>query len=188
MTDTTLAAALRDRGLPGRPLDDEPLGLDLLNTHWSAGPDRVDLLEDATLTRAWLDDHALPVGATAGVRAALREARDTLAAVIAGEESYRALDALLAAGRVRVTVDEHGRPGEAYEVTDPSWHAAWRCVRDFVLVAGTDPERVRRCANPECTLHFHDTSKTGRRRWCSMASCGNRLKARRHQDRTRGGH
>lgn len=187
MADTMLAAALRVRGLPERQLDSEPLGLDLLNTRWSSGPDRVDLLDDATLTRAWLDDHGLPVAATAGVRAALREARDTLAAVIAGEEPFRALDALLDRGRVRLTVDARGRPGETYEVADPSWHAAWRCLREFVLVAGGDLGRVRRCANPGCTLHFHDTSKAGRRRWCSMATCGNRLKARRHQDRARAG-
>jgi predicted RNA-binding Zn ribbon-like protein len=43
---------------------------------------------------------------------------------------------------------------------------------------------VRSCANPNCTLFFCDTSRTHRRRWCSMAVCGNRHKvanfARRH--------
>jgi predicted RNA-binding Zn ribbon-like protein len=36
--------------------------------------------------------------------------------------------------------------------------------------------RVRRCANPGCELFFCDKSRTGRRRWCSMAICGNRQK------------
>ena len=44
--------------------------------------------------------------------------------------------------------------------------------------------RLRLCANPQCGLFFYDTSRTGRRRWCSMALCGNRSKvaafARRH--------
>ena len=35
---------------------------------------------------------------------------------------------------------------------------------------------VRKCANPQCVLYFYDTSRTGRRRWCSMAVCGNRSK------------
>lgn len=35
---------------------------------------------------------------------------------------------------------------------------------------------VRKCARAECILHFYDTSRTGRRRWCSMAVCGNRSK------------
>jgi predicted RNA-binding Zn ribbon-like protein len=36
--------------------------------------------------------------------------------------------------------------------------------------------RVRVCANPECGLFFYDGSRTKRRRWCSMAVCGNRHK------------
>jgi predicted RNA-binding Zn ribbon-like protein len=31
---------------------------------------------------------------------------------------------------------------------------------------------VRRCGNPRCVLYFYDASRTGRRRWCSMAVCG----------------
>jgi predicted RNA-binding Zn ribbon-like protein len=48
-----------------------------------------------------------------------------------------------------------------------------------------DLARIRRCASPECVLLFLDTSKSGRRRWCDMSTCGNRAKAathyRRHQ-------
>ena len=44
--------------------------------------------------------------------------------------------------------------------------------------------RLRTCANPACGLFFSDKSRTHRRRWCSMAICGNRHKvssfARRH--------
>jgi predicted RNA-binding Zn ribbon-like protein len=36
--------------------------------------------------------------------------------------------------------------------------------------------RLRACANPACGLFFCDTSRTHRRRWCSMAVCGNRHK------------
>jgi predicted RNA-binding Zn ribbon-like protein len=35
---------------------------------------------------------------------------------------------------------------------------------------------IRRCANPACKLFFYDDSRTRRRRWCSMAVCGNRHK------------
>ena len=51
------------------------------------------------------------------------------------------------------------------------------------LVIGTDPARVRRCASNECSRWFVDTSKGGRRRWCSMATCGNRAKAAKHRRR-----
>ena len=42
--------------------------------------------------------------------------------------------------------------------------------------------RVRRCAaEPSCPRVFLDTSRSGRRRWCDMRSCGNRTKAARHR-------
>ena len=48
---------------------------------------------------------------------------------------------------------------------------------------------IRRCANPSCRLFFYDDSRTRRRRWCSMAVCGNRHKVaaflRRHQGRSK---
>jgi predicted RNA-binding Zn ribbon-like protein len=42
---------------------------------------------------------------------------------------------------------------------------------------------VRKCANPRCVLYFRDTSRTRRRRWCSMAVCGNRMKVAAHTRR-----
>jgi predicted RNA-binding Zn ribbon-like protein len=54
------------------------------------------------------------------------------------------------------------------------------------LLAGPARGRVRCCANPECLWLFLDQSKGGTRRWCDMASCGNRAKARRHYLKTRG--
>lgn len=41
--------------------------------------------------------------------------------------------------------------------------------------------RVRRCADPRCRRVFQDETKNGRRRWCDMATCGNRAKAARHR-------
>ncbi len=42
---------------------------------------------------------------------------------------------------------------------------------------------VRICANPQCGLFFYDTSRTAKRRWCSMAVCGNRHKVAGHARR-----
>ena len=44
------------------------------------------------------------------------------------------------------------------------------------LVVEGPQARIRRCANPACRLFFYDDSRTHRRRWCSMAICGNRHK------------
>jgi predicted RNA-binding Zn ribbon-like protein len=52
------------------------------------------------------------------------------------------------------------------------------------LIAEGAASRLRRCGNPNCQLLFYDDSRTHRRRWCSMAHCGNRSKvaafAKRH--------
>ena len=52
------------------------------------------------------------------------------------------------------------------------------------IVAEGSSARIRICSNPSCGLFFYDTSRTRRRRWCSMSLCGNRHKvaafSRRH--------
>jgi predicted RNA-binding Zn ribbon-like protein len=52
------------------------------------------------------------------------------------------------------------------------------------IIAEGPRARLRHCANPNCGLFFYDNSRTRRRRWCSMAVCGNRSKvavfARKH--------
>lgn len=51
------------------------------------------------------------------------------------------------------------------------------------LIAEGPAAPIRRCANPACGLFFYDASRTGRRRWCSMARCGNRAKVAAHYRR-----
>ncbi len=53
------------------------------------------------------------------------------------------------------------------------------------LITQGDPRRLRKCANPICRLMFYDTSKSGRRRWCSMQLCGGRAKVRAFYQRRR---
>jgi predicted RNA-binding Zn ribbon-like protein len=74
-----------------------------------------------------------------------------------------------------------------------SWDAAPAAERLFGpimqsaldLLTGPHRRRVRECAGDGCGWLFLDTSKAGRRRWCSMAICGNRAKAQRHRQRRR---
>jgi predicted RNA-binding Zn ribbon-like protein len=51
------------------------------------------------------------------------------------------------------------------------------------LLTTGDPDLVRPCQGPTCTLWFYDRTRSHRRRWCSMATCGNRAKARNHRQR-----
>ncbi len=58
-----------------------------------------------------------------------------------------------------------------------AWHAA-------DLLTSPDRHHVRRCEGRDCGWLFLDAA--GRRRWCLMAGCGNRAKARRFAQRQRG--
>lgn len=164
-----------------RPLTGEPLPLDLVNTEWNAGGAPQDLLADAAGWRAWLAEHdELPDRLPPAARNALLEARAAIRATLEDAPGARKqLNAVLAHGHVVHRLGPHG-PEEAVEVDDPAWEPAWRAAHAFLELLADRPERVRGCANPECVLFFLDVSKPGTRRWCSMAGCGNRLKARRH--------
>lgn len=53
-------------------------------------------------------------------------------------------------------------------------------ARDAVELFGTSQaERIRACEGEGCAIVFFDSSRAGERRWCSMASCGNKAKLRR---------
>jgi predicted RNA-binding Zn ribbon-like protein len=59
-----------------------------------------------------------------------------------------------------------------------------RSAAELIVEGPSAP--VRRCANPRCVLFFYDDSRSRRRRWCSMAVCGNRMKVAAHALRRRG--
>jgi predicted RNA-binding Zn ribbon-like protein len=67
----------------------------------------------------------------------------------------------------------------------PERELAVRAVLAWDALAKQGPGRLRPCANDECRLFLVDHSKANTARWCSMAVCGNRMKARRHYQRLR---
>ena len=76
-----------------------------------------------------------------------------------------------------------------------TWRRGARCT-DYllypVLTAATDlltsvsRGLVRQCADAGCGWLFLDRSNAHKRRWCSMADCGNRNKARKYYRRKAG--
>ena len=62
----------------------------------------------------------------------------------------------------------------------------WPVVRSAAeFLTSADLPALRVCASESCAWLFLDTSRNGSRRWCSMRTCGNRAKARRHHARVR---
>lgn len=65
------------------------------------------------------------------------------------------------------------------QVENPSPATALGTVAEALalLLAEGNFDLVRQCEHPDCVLWFYDRTKSHRRRWCSMAVCGNRHKA-----------
>ena len=81
-------------------------------------------------------------------------------------------------GSFRWTWAEHGCDNLRSPLSPIIWSAA-------TLLLSEDRHRVRSCAGRYCGWFYIDRSRNGLRRWCSMASCGSRAKARRHYQRRR---
>jgi predicted RNA-binding Zn ribbon-like protein len=70
--------------------------------------------------------------------------------------------------------------------TDSPRRALGMIALDAARMLGTDERtRIRICASETCSGRFFDRSPAGQRRWCSMRTCGNADKARRHRERQR---
>ena len=69
-------------------------------------------------------------------------------------------------------------------VGDPIDDVLARIAEPIVRQIGEgNDDRIRICASDTCRWIFYDESRSGRRRWCDMATCGNRAKAARHRAR-----
>ena len=165
-----------------RPLTTEPLSLDLVNTEWMQEGTRRDLLAEPGGIVVWLQAAGYPGAAVEP--GALRAARDAIRAAAADPTDAAALNGVLAHGHLLELLGATG-PEQVLELDDEGWRVPWLAAQDLLELLRAGPDRVRRCANHQCILHFYDASRSGRRQWCSMAACGNRAKARRHYERTR---
>ncbi|MET9919938.1 CGNR zinc finger domain-containing protein [Streptomyces sp. NPDC059605] len=164
-----------------RPLIGEPMALDLVNSVWVDHGRRLDQFDEPDGLENWLADHDMSGTAadTAAVRDALLQARSALRAALEDGDDGP-LNRVLAHGFHRPGL-RGGAPLVATVVDDPARLPAWTAAADLVRLLAERPDRVRRCAHPECVLWFYDVSKNGSRRWCSMEVCGNRAKSERFQ-------
>jgi len=179
--------------LGGRP------ALDLVNTRrerWRRAYECLCRPEDVS---AWLVEAKLlaaPMTVPAVVlleARALREAIDAgVRAVAEGAPADPAALALIddwlvhAGPRPRLGRGPDGLPvlGERPAADSPR-RALGTIALDAARMLGLpeERERIRICASETCSARFYDRSPAGRRRWCSMAGCGNAAKARRHRAR-----
>lgn len=174
--------------------------LDLLNTVAKIDGKRVDFLQTDGDVLSWMEKMEwapanapkLPKEALLTAARTLREAVRTL--VHRRKEGKRSDPSTLNAYlRESVSHSElvwppSGSPKleQRREIRTPAQLLAPVAESGAELICSGDFELVRPCANPECVLWFYDRTKSHRRRWCSMAACGNRHKVtafrQRHDD------
>jgi predicted RNA-binding Zn ribbon-like protein len=163
------------------PAPDEGLLLAILNSTPVVDGAPTDAFADTARARAW-QASAGGVGSEAELRHVL-EVRQALQAVVRGEQPP---DVLIPALR-GVTYEPAMADGQVTWTLSvpPERELAVRAVLAWDALARQSPGRLRPCANDECRLFLIDRSKANAARWCSMAVCGNRMKARRHYQRIR---
>jgi predicted RNA-binding Zn ribbon-like protein len=182
------------------------LCLDFINTidPWY-GDDRIDYLPEYDTLAEWAQRsgavtsrqkeqlrklaEAAPLESVAVHRRAidLRADLHTLLRPARGPETGRALITLNTEMRRAARYLRIAPMGEMFELDwefDGELDAVlWpivRCAAEL-LTSEVDLARVRECAGFNCGWLFIDTSRAGRRRWCSMDICGNRAKVERHR-------
>lgn len=181
------------------------LALDLLNTRRDGAGAASDQLGDPDGLLSWLraagltaeDSRTEALRSPPVARILLTEARElredvsrAVRALVRGEPipthvAY-GINRVLDTGRVTASLrlDTEGARLEETERGDAPLAVLVPVARAAAeLVVRADPGRVRRCASRTCRRWFIDTSKGGRRKWCSMATCGNRAKAATHRRR-----
>jgi predicted RNA-binding Zn ribbon-like protein len=160
---------------------DEGFLLALLNTTPVIDGEPTDALANRPQARRWLAK-AGGLGTDAELERVI-EARTALQLVVRGQQAPDVLGPVLRGAVLSPAISD----GEInWNVTaPPERELALRAVLTWDALTRNSPGRLRPCANDECQLFLIDRSKAGTARWCSMASCGNRMKARRHYQKSR---
>ena len=167
----------------------------LVNTIDLLGDD--DQLDSPEALRRFLAGQGLlgpsePVGrADLALAVELREALRAMLRANHGEPldpaAIQALNRAAAELPLQVVFDDQGRP-----VLGPAaggCRGALAALLAGVAKAGAQGtwERLKACSAESCQWAFYDRSKNRSGRWCSMQTCGNRIKTRTYRSRRRTG-
>lgn len=182
----------------GFPVAGEPLAVDLADTIITVHTPATDLLPDEATCRLWwgLQQDRLPDGPLPPLlpTVELRQAiRDILDAQISGSAPGAAAIDYLNKVTARVASTrrlEHTANGWAAATThrgsaDRPYELALAAVAESLIdvLVGPARERLRRCANPACSMLF--VASDTRRKFCTQNICANRTRVARHYHRHR---
>lgn len=122
------------------------------------------------------------LAATRALRAAVT--RCAFAAIGGAELPAADVAAINAAAAAPSLISALDAAGGQHLVDPTGAQAVATLARDAVDLFGSPlRQRIRMCAAVDCGLLLVDTSRPGKRKWCSMNRCGNLAKIRRHRGR-----
>ncbi|WP_169569603.1 CGNR zinc finger domain-containing protein [Sneathiella limimaris] len=79
--------------------------------------------------------------------------------------------------QIRLEPAEEGYSLQTYLTDEGPEQLTYPILKDIAgFLASDQTDKIRQCAADDCQLYFINTSRNGRRRWCSMSTCGNRAK------------
>ena len=156
--------------------------------------DGPELLPDSNSLREWLvANDLMPAGAPvddADLKHA-RAVREAMRAVIGGNSGLpvypvdlATLNEAATASRLRVRFGPGG-PRLEPEAGGAVGALGRLVVSLYSAMQSDDWHRLKLCGADTCRWVFYDRSKNQSSRWCTMASCGNRAKARRFRQNRR---
>ena len=166
-----------------------------VNTCEIDGDEVVEGLGTPTDLAAWLEAHGLLEAGNAldeddlrqaiEVREALRELLEGNAGHEVDPTAISALREAAAAAPVAIRFDPGG--GASFAPAAHGLRAALGRIFADIATATADGTwaRLKVCRNDECRWAYYDGSRNRSGRWCSMASCGNRMKGRAYRSRAR---
>lgn len=177
---------------PGAPMVGDHLAMDLLNTEARVEGTAVDYWLSGEDVLTWLARHGIEPAPKAGApdrsellaqarslrtlaRRLITQRKEEKPADAGGLNTY--LHAFLSAPHL--SQDRDGKLTLTRVVRAEPISTLLGPVAEAVaqLLAEGDFALVKQCAHPDCVLWFYDRTKAHKRRWCSMALCGNRYKA-----------
>ncbi|PZF83549.1 CGNR zinc finger domain-containing protein [Jiangella anatolica] len=181
-----LPLSVRVRFLTGR------VSLDFSHTGGEGESARWEIVHSPDELAHWLSVILSVDGLTAGpadlaamrpLRTAITDAARSLAA--GGSVRPSDIEVINAAAASPPLVPSLGVVGAGVGWASPTTPAALSTIaRDAIdLFAGPLASRIRVCASETCGLLLVDTSRPGKRRWCSMQRCGNLAKVRGYRQR-----
>ncbi len=178
-------------------LADNPV-LDMLNTRANVDGEPFEFWQsDADVERwlvrlGWAEEGAIPVFEPGALLAAAVQLREVVRVLLEQRKAGNQGDPAALNGFLRKAVSHPQlawpAPGELRlerqrKLQTPEQFLSGIAEAAAGLLVDGDFNLIRTCEHPECVLWFYDRTKAHKRRWCSMALCGNRYKAAQFRKR-----